>query len=612
MRATGQPVWFRKRHSSTSARLRLWSFHRPPVPAIIDNARRKSRDHSARRATENIREDWMPRYSLWLVVAATLAAMLAPSPSRAQSPGVVLSGQVTSAEEGAMEGVLVSARKGPITITVVSDKEGRYSFPAAKLEPGAHTVTIRAIGYEVDGRPAAEVAADKTASLDLKLRKTKKLPSQLTNAEWILSAPGTPQQKQVYYNCVSCHTLERIFKSQHDAAAMVETMKRMGDYANQSTPLHPQRRIARRLLEERGEAREQALRQRADYLATVNLSEGTTWEYPLKTLPRPSGRATRVVITEYDLPRATIEPHDVVLGKDGTPWYSNFGEQTFGKIDPKTGKHTEYPVDELKKGWPTGMLGLRADRDGNMWLGMMYQGAIAKFDPKSEQFQYWSLPPEMNKDMTQVNMVRPESAHVDGKVWSQNNGFAAVHRLDLASGKIETFEPFKNSTAGENHNIYDVIPDSQNNIYFTDFAQEHIGRIDAKTGAVMLYKIPTKGSAPRRGMMDAQDRLWFGEYRGNKIAMFDTKSEKFQEWEMPTPWSSPYDVALDKNGELWTGSMMTDRVSRLDPKTGNVLDYLLPRSTNIRRVFVDNSTDPVTFWVGSNHGASIIKLEPLD
>jgi hypothetical protein len=29
-------------------------------------------------------------------------------------------------------------------------------------------------------------------------------------------------------------------------------------------------------------------------------------------------------------------------------------------------------------------------------------------------------------------------------------------------------------------------------------------------------------------------------------------------------------------------------------------------------VFVDNSTSPVTFWIGSNHGASIIKLEPLD
>jgi hypothetical protein len=58
--------------------------------------------------------------------------------------------------------------------------------------------------------------------------------------------------------------------------------------------------------------------------------------------------------------------------------------------------------------------------------------------------------------------------------------------------------------------------------------------------------------------------------------------------------------------------MLNDRVVRLNTKTGDATEYLLPRTTNIRRVFVDNSTTPVTFWVGSNHGASIVKLEPLD
>ena len=69
---------------------------------------------------------------------------------------------------------------------------------------------------------------------------------------------------------------------------------------------------------------------------------------------------------------------------------------------------------------------------------------------------------------------------------------------------------------------------------------------------------------------------------------------------------------IDKNEEAWTGSMINDRILRLNTKTGEFVEYLLPRTTNIRRVFVDNSTTPVTFWVGSNHGASIIKLEPLD
>ena len=137
-------------------------------------------------------------------------------------------------------------------------------------------------------------------------------------------------------------------------------------------------------------------------------------------------------------------------------------------------------------------------------------------------------------------------------------------------------------------------------------------RVDAKTGKITLHETPTKASGPRRAIMDAQDRLWFAQYRGNKIGVFDTKTEKFQEWPMTTPRSQPYDVALDKNGDVWTGSMLNDRVVRLDPKTGKTVDYLLPRSTNIRRVYVDNTTATPTFWVGSNHGASIIKLEPLE
>ena len=513
-----------------------------------------------------------------------------------------------------MEGVLVSAQKdgSTVTITVVTDGQGRYRFPRTKLEPGRYSLRIRAVGYELDAPGAATVVPHTGATADLTLRKTRDLASQLTNAEWIASVPGTEEQKTSLLNCLSCHTLERVVRSRHDAAGFLQVIPRMSGYANQSTPLHPQLRRAERLLEMRGEQRQQAQRRQAEFLSAINLASVPTWNYPLKTFPRPRGRAARVIITEYDLPRPTIEPHDVIVDPQGMVWYSNFGEQTLGRLHPTTGKVTEYPVPELKRGWPTGLLGLRPDRDGHLWLGMMYQGAVAKFDRQTETLRVWSLPPDLNKDNTQINMVSPQHSAVDGKVWTQNNGFAAVHRLDVAAGTFETFEPFRDAKKGENHNIYDVIPDSRNNVYFTDFANEHIGRIDAVTGRVTLHPTPTPRSAPRRGMMDAQDRLWFGEYRGNRIGMFDTRTERFQEWPAPTPWSAPYDVAVDKNGEAWTGSMVTDRILRLDPKTGQFTEYLLPRSTNIRRVFVDNSTTPVTFWVGSNHGASILKLEPLD
>jgi hypothetical protein len=57
--------------------------------------------------------------------------------------------------------------------------------------------------------------------------------------------------------------------------------------------------------------------------------------------------------------------------------------------------------------------------------------------------------------------------------------------------------------------------------------------------------------------------------------------------------------------------MLTDRVSRLDVKTGQYIEYQLPRPTNIRRVFVDEKTNPGTLWVGSNHNGSIVKVEPI-
>ena len=549
--------------------------------------------------------------SVGLAFALAGAGLL---PARAQTPAA-LTGQVTSGEEGPMEGVLVSAKKAgsTVTITVVSDAQGNYSFPAAKLDPGQYSLRIRAVGYDLDRPASVDLAAQQPAKYDLKLRKTEDLAAQLSNAEWLASFPGTDQQKNAMLGCVGCHTLERVARSTHKPDDFIHvTLPRMQGYVNQSIPAAPQLRRGERRMEERGDQRVQVYRGMADFLGGVNLSSGPQWSYALKTLPRPKGRSTRVVITEYDLPRETIQPHDVVIDSDGIAWYSSFGEQFLGRLDPKTGKASEYPVPMHKPGFPTGFLGLRTDKAGDLWLGNMYQATMVKFDRKSETFKYFPLPPEQNIDAAQVNMVSPQSSHVDGKVWSQNNGFAGVHRLDLATGQIETWEPFKDAPKGEPHNIYDVIPDSKNNAYFTDFRLRHIGRIDAKTGEVKMFEAPTAASAPRRGQMDSQDRLWFGEYRGDKIGMFDTKTEKFTEWSMPTRWTNPYDVTLDKNEEAWTGSMLNDRVVRLNTKSGDFTEYLLPRTTNIRRVFVDNSTTPVTFWVGSNHGASIIKLEPLD
>ncbi|HEV8020938.1 MAG TPA: hypothetical protein VGP41_06710, partial [Candidatus Lustribacter sp.] len=346
--------------------------------------------------------------------------------------------------------------------------------------------------------------------------------------------------------------------------------------------------------------------------ASINQSAGPR-KWPLKQLPRLKGAATHVIITQYDLPSRLDQPHDVIGTPDGMIWYSDFGQQFLGMLDPKTGKVTEYPVPALKPGYITGGLELDQDPDHNLWLANMFQGQIDRFDPKTKTFTTFAVPAAEHPDFTQESMVMPVHSS-DGKVWTNNQDDHSFRRLDVTTGKFDSFGPYyyPGSTT-HTFNAYGMVSDKANTLWLMDFGGTAIAHFDPATNTFKIMPTPTALARPRRGRVDDRTGLfWFAEYGGNRIGMYDTKADNgtIREFELPTPFDSPYDVVSDKNGQVWTGSMVTDRVSRLDPATGHFSEWQLPVDTNIRRVWVDNTTNPVTLWVGNNHGASIVRVEP--
>ena len=241
----------------------------------------------------------------------------------------------------------------------------------------------------------------------------------------------------------------------------------------------------------------------------------------------------------------------------------------------------------------------------------MYQGSLGCLDPKTDEITYYPLPPEYNDDTVQLNFTGLRY-DVDGKIWTKSVGTQHIFRLDLATSKWERFHPTDYLPAGLKHaGIYQVMADSQNNLWMAEFTEGHLGKIDAKTTEVTWYPMPTAHARARRMQIDDQDRVLVTEYRASQVALFDTKTEKFTEYKLPA-YTFPYRANFDKNGELWASTMHTDRVVRLNPKTGGAVQYLMPDDTNMRTVFVDNSTTPVTFWVGSNHDHRLVRVEPLD
>jgi len=181
--------------------------------------------------------------SLGLSLAFSLAF---PSAASAQAPVTALTGLVSSTEEAAMEGVLVSATKAGsnITVTVVTGADGRYSFPANRLAPGQYILGVRAVGYELDQSQGIENAIEikaieapdqKATTKDLRLGKASDLAAQLSNGEWLASIPGTDQQKDQLLNCVGCHRIERIMRSKYDADGfLTQILPRMQGYVQRA------------------------------------------------------------------------------------------------------------------------------------------------------------------------------------------------------------------------------------------------------------------------------------------------------------------------------------------------------------------------------------------
>ena len=288
----------------------------------------------------------------------------------AEGNEATLAGMVTSDKEGPMEGVLVSAKLGTVTTTVVTDKDGSLqssrpggwrrgatrSHSCDRLRPGAaRSVDIGGTG----------------PTRDLKLVETADLAKQMMNAEWLASWPGTADDKQFAINCNHCHSFEITAKTGHTADEWVKVLDRM-NYANGASIQHPfrnpnhpdyakhwgeyasqvpQTTLPRGSDEEGTVAVSPQRMRQATYLASINLSQDPrpdAWKYELKKYPRPTGAETRVVMTQYDLPRPVSQPHDAMVDPDGMVWYLDFNNNYFGRLDPKTGQVKEWEIPAVE------------------------------------------------------------------------------------------------------------------------------------------------------------------------------------------------------------------------------------------------------------------------
>jgi streptogramin lyase len=545
------------------------------------------------------------------------------APALAQSRAA-LSGRVTSAAEGPMEGVLVSAKRdgSTKTVTVVTHADGRYSFPRERLEPGRYALTIRAVRYVLAERDAAvEIASGASVERDLALRDANalELAYQLTDPEWFGSYPLEDRTKwELLRDCSRCHSQRRPATSTYDAEELAWVMMRMV-YSAGSSPMRYQLPAGGTPHWGRFEGGAPSAQQRrqAEAVASINLHKGM-WQYEIKTMPRPKGKETEVIYTTWDLP-ATSRPHDTRIAADGSIWFNHFNDNMIGRLDLATGavKEWRWPYRAKEGSFaPTGARTLMGpDARGRWYIGNQAQGGVVVFDPATEQFEFHE-PPGGGE------MVDVAHSRVDNKAWRAEAAPIAgggVHQIDLTTWQATTVK----GTPEKPLYAYDVASDSKNNVYGGARGMPYIWRVDAQTHEVKYFDIPAEprgqgsfGSGMRRGIVDSQDRLWWGGFDGGFIGLLDTRKPAGREmtlYPVPYPFFFPYDAHFDERGYTWTGGIYSDRVARFNVETGEWSFYLLPFEANIRDVNLQPAARGGLsgLWIGHTHQAMITLVEPL-
>jgi virginiamycin B lyase len=561
------------------------------------------------------------RLAVTLTAAMALVTYLGTPGEVAAQGAVALSGVVNSAEEGNMEGVVVNARRngGISTVSVVSDASGKYSFPRTHLEPGTYAITTRAVGFDLTDPGAVTVASGTATTTNLTLSKTKDLAAQLSSIEWINNMKGTPEQKDQMVHqllsCNYCHTFQRIAKSKHSEERFMAVIDRMVKYYADGTAVsndNKRGRAARIQEPGRVEFLEQSTdwgaspgyprEEVAKFWAMNNLGEGrTTHPYELTTTnPRPTGAATKIIVTEWDMPTASTASHDSTIDAQGVLWYTDESAQLLGKFDTKTATFKEYQMPAVPKGIIPGTRDVIAAKDGNIWLPIRNQtGAsqLAVFDPKTEKLEW------IEGANAQFIAEGP-----GGKIW------AGWRRVDQKTRTLEgTFSPQATGVVPKGSNAYagNAEIDSKGNPWMvTQIGPGGAMGFDMAANKGIWH--PVEGLAGRRGSIDHEDRLWYGEYRTDKIAMVDTRTGKAQRWDLPT-YAGPYTASHpDSKGRVYAPSNMAERLFRLDPKTNTIIAYQWPTEFDTKKINYDPTTDQTVLWFVNMRTARVSRVEVLD
>jgi len=261
------------------------------------------------------------------------------------------------------------------------------------------------------------------------------------------------------------------------------------------------------------------------------------------------GAAAAPVLKEYVISRPGNFPHDPAVGADGIVWYTDQTNSYIGRLDPATGKITDYPTPTPQSG-PHGIV---VAPDGGVWYTGQRTGIIGRLDPATKAIREYALPAETPNPHTPI--------WADGAIWYTDASNNRYGRLDPVTGAVRHF-----TCTTDNSVPYGIVLAPDGHIWIALLGTDKLARVDTATGGMIEFKV-TAGARPRRLAVDANGTVWYTDYKRGFLGALDPATSKVREWPSPFPGEGPYGIAIGPDGAIWYNHASGNAMTRFDPTT---------------------------------------------
>lgn len=285
--------------------------------------------------------------------------------------------------------------------------------------------------------------------------------------------------------------------------------------------------------------------QQAGLISPVIDSQGMIWcsEIDANMLARLDPHTGRV--TDWTVKSARKVLTTIAIDARDTVWFVEQADNMLGHFDPRAAQFTWYPLLPFH-GRSSSPQGLFFDRAGMLWFTEIGGQQLGRLDPGTGKIETWSLP-----KTTPERYPYSLTASSDGALWIGMVGGALV-RFDPVTQHFSWF-PLLNTQA----DVTSLVADQKGHLWFNELPSQVFGELDIASGRVTEFQLPLRDQDPSTiiGISNlavaADGTIWLANPGSHLLVHYFPESGTLHAYQPSLHSSEPFELLTRSDGGLW-------------------------------------------------------------